>query len=165
MTYVTESTSGLIAESLKMPKFSVENIANIQSPGPGIKIKFTSQASQDSTIFKWIFGDETDPSQYTETNDRSIIHEYENPNTYIVKHQACLSDLYCCYNNDIPWCITSITVEMSPPETFSLVPLLGFGLLFGLFLSKGCGNRNNKMDCEKNDCKWIDIKKECVRKT
>lgn len=151
-----------IFEYVQMSEFTIEDVPediHIRSLSSKIKKRFTSNASTYAIIFKWDFGDDT-----TEiTHKRSIIHEYQNPGTYIVKHQACFLDTECCYINELPWCIKSIIVE--EPIPLNLAPLLMFGSLFGFMLivsKKRCEDHTTKKECEDADCLWINGK--CVEK-
>ena len=156
MTNLSEHT----IESVQIPEFAIEDIyEDIQSLNGGIKKKFTSQASTYTVVFKWDFGDGT----IQNTSERSIIHEYRHTGTYTIRHQACLLDLECCYVNDIPWCVKTITVVY---PKLDILPLLTFGGLFGLILikKKECEDYPAKKECEENSCQWLEREKRCVKK-
>ena len=93
--------------AVQAPEFTVEDYI-IQSLSGGILKQFTSQASSYAVIFKWDFGD----GITLNSPDRTVIHEYSSAGTYIVRHQACLLDLECCYTNDLPWCTKTIIIDV-----------------------------------------------------
>ena len=102
------NTPEFIIQSVEMAEFVVKDACgDIWYLSGGIIKQFTSQASPYAVIFKWDFGDGTTIN----TQDRSVTHEYSSTGIYIVKHQACLLDGPCCYTNDIPWCVKSVTIE------------------------------------------------------
>ena len=106
--------SELILQSIQAPEFTIEDVYNIQSLSGGIIKQFTSQASSYAIIFKWNFGD----GNTLNSPDRTVIHEYSSAGTYIVRHQACLLDLECCYTNDLPWCTKTINIDVGTYVTF-----------------------------------------------
>lgn len=126
--YSTESISGYIIQYVQVSDFTVEDVSkDIQHLNGKIQKQFTSQASSYSVVFKWDFGDGT---PILNASQRTILHEYTKPGRYTVKHQACLLDAPCCYNNDIPWCLKTITVREAPAEA-GMSPILVLGLAIG----------------------------------
>lgn len=151
--------------TLGNPKFIIED-AKIQDLNGGIKKKFTSLSKSpvtytniyDPTIFRWKFGDEEDPDAYTETTERVIYHTYQQPGTYLVKHQAC----NFCTCSDWSMCFQYISVV---PPKFNW-PALALGGFFGLIiLRKECDEYKTKKECEEEShCQWLEREKKCVKR-
>lgn len=81
--------------------FTIEDIG-LQNLNNGITKKFESTASENATIFKWNFGDDT---PIITTYDRIIYHTYTSSGVYLVRHKACSSPI-CCSN----WCSKCIKI-------------------------------------------------------
>lgn len=151
-----------------IPKFIVEditedtNVTDIQSLNGGIKKKFTSLVT-NATIFRWKFGDETDPATYLETIENPIYHIYREKGIYNVSHQSCypciITGTLAC---SIEWCIK--TIEVLPPKP-PLYPWLFIGGFFGLLLisREKCETIETKEECIKEQCKWSDKDKRCYK--
>lgn len=158
MMLIVEPMREYIIQSVQVPEFTVED-DKIQYLDSRIRKRFTSQASSLSVVFKWDFGD----GHTLNTSQRATTHEYNHPGIYLVRHQACLLDAPCCYNNNIPWCLKSISV-VPPTVELGIAPILGFGLLLGLLMRKKCDSHKNDRDCRKHDCLWMEKEKKCIKK-
>lgn len=139
-----------------------EEIHDIHNLNDGLKKKFTSLAKSPvtytdiykPTLFRWDFGDGT---PIFETVSKVTHHAYQQPGTYLVRHQAC----NFCTCSDWGMCFQSISVA---PSKFNW-PVVAFGGLFGLImLRKDCGNYDTNKECRKEShCQWIPTEKTCAR--
>ena len=99
-----------------------------QNPSGQFSKKFTSMAT-NATIFRWRFGEGSNP--IVETTLNPYIHRFHGPGTYNVSHQSCypctLTSQLVCSNG---WCTKSVTI-VSPSDNSALIATAG---LFGLFI-------------------------------
>lgn len=155
--------------TLDIPEYIIEDV-HVRDLNGGIKKKFTSLSKSpvtytkiyDPTIFRWKFGDETDPDIYTETAERVIHHTYAKPGIYLVQHQAC--NFCTCSGWNL--CFKEVAVEAPVPT--NIVPALVTAGFFGLVLlpKRKCEDYDTKKKCEKKpkECQWMDERKKCIKK-
>lgn len=143
-----------VFNSTYIPSFIVNDIET-QSLNGGITKKFTSLAT-NATMFRWKFGD----GKELETTENPTYHTYTKTGTYAINHQTCIGPA-CCSG----WCIQTIQVGRIDETNKRFLTMMGLtGFLFIIGKEKECEDYENKKECIKHDCEWLEKHKSCKQK-